>query len=80
MITIPLALMGVVCTVFFFSALLALFLIAGSALGIWMWRVHRQPRMHGESDDMEGTYRVIHETRIIEHTAAGPGDNNPLRR
>lgn len=80
LITIPLVLIGVVCAVFFFSALVALFLLVGSALGIWLWRVRRRSWTHEESGDLEGTYRVIHEPQIVEHMAPGVGDNNPLRR
>jgi hypothetical protein len=72
--------MGVVCTVFFFSAFVALFLLAGSALGIWIWWIGRRSWTHGELKDLEGTYHVIRETQIAERTSAEAGEKNPLRR
>lgn len=80
LITIPLALIGVAFAVFFFSAFLALFLIAGSALGIWMWWIRRQTSTDRESSTLEGIYQVVDETQISDRTSAEAGDNNSLHR
>lgn len=80
LITIPLALIGVVCAVFFFSAFAALFLLAGSALGIWLWRVRRQVLTDREPGALEGVYRVVDQPQIIEHIAAGVEETHSLRR
>ena len=80
LITIPLAVLGLGIAAFFFSAFLALGLIAGSTVGIWMWCVRRRVSTDREPGALEGVYRVVDDTEIIEHTAAGVGEKYPLRR
>ena len=79
-LAVPLALLGVVVTIFFFSAFLALVLMVGGALGIWMWWVRRQVSMDREPRAFEGVYRVVDETQMIQHTAAEAGNKHPFGR
>lgn len=66
LIAIPLVLMAGVAAVFFLSAFLVLFLIAGSALGIWAWwmrrKLHQSAQAH-HSEVLEGDYVVVQNVR-----------------
>jgi Flp pilus assembly protein TadB len=74
LILIPLSLAAVVLTAFFFSAFLALFLIAGIVLGVWIWWLRRKLRKSARSEGLGGEYVVIKETHIVETKADKVGD------
>lgn len=66
LILIPASIAAVFLTAFFFSAFIALFLIAGIVLGLWIWWLRRKLRKSSRSEVLEGEYVVIKETHIVE--------------
>ena len=77
LVAIPLMLVAGVAAVFFVSAFLALFVLAGGAFGIWVWWMRRklhqsaQPR---QSEVLEGEYVVVQEVHGT-HTETDRAEN-----
>ena len=69
LIAIVLTLTGLIFTAFFLSIVLGVFLIAGSAFGIWVWwmrrKLHQSAHAH-HSEILEGEYVVVQEVRSAD--------------
>jgi predicted neutral ceramidase superfamily lipid hydrolase len=66
LILIPVILAAMVLAVFFFSVFLALFLIAGSVLSLWMWWLRRKWRRAVPLEGLQGGNAIIKEIRSVE--------------
>lgn len=74
LILVPTFIAAALLTIFFFSAFLALFLIAGVVLGLWIWWLRRDLRKSNHVQSVEGEYVVIKETHIVETKNDKVGD------
>ena len=74
LILIPASLAAVALAAFFFSVLLALFLVAGIFLGAWVWWLRRKMRKSVLQEDLEGECVVINDTRIVKTKADKEGE------
>lgn len=63
---------------FFFTAFLALFVVAAAALGFRLWWLRRKMRQSAEAS--EGEYLVIEDAEIIEERTARAEDVNATKK
>ena len=64
--------------IFFFTAFLALFVVAAAALGFRLWWLRRKMRQSAEAS--EGEYLVIEDAEIIEERTAKADDVNATKK
>jgi hypothetical protein len=64
--------------VFFFTAFLALFVVAAAALGFRLWWLRR--KMPQSTDTSEGEYLVIEDAEIVEERTAKADDVNAAKK
>jgi Flp pilus assembly protein TadB len=74
LVLVPTVIAAAFLTILFFSAFLALFLIAGAVLGLWIWWSRRKVRKSNRGQSLEGEYVVIKEPHIVETETDKAGD------
>jgi len=78
LLLIPAFIIMAVLGIFFFTAFLALFVVAAAALGFRLWWLRRKMRQSAEAS--EGEYLVIEDAEIIEERAARADDVNATKK
>ena len=78
LLLIPAFIIMAVLGIFFFTAFLALFVVAAAALGFRLWWLRRKMRQSAEAS--EGEYLVIEDAEIIEERTARAEDVNATRK
>ncbi len=66
LILIPTFIAAAFLSAVFFSILFPLFLFCGAILGLWIWWLRWKLRNSIRTENLEGEYLVIEETRIVE--------------
>lgn len=74
LILFPLSLAAFALTAFFFSAFLALFLIAGSVFGLWIWWLRRKLKKAAQANCLNAEYVVIEESHNLGLKAEKTGN------
>jgi hypothetical protein len=74
LLLIPAFIIMAVLGIFFFTAFLALFVVAAAALGFRLWWLRR--KMRQSADAREGEYLVIEDAEIIDERTAKANDVN----
>ena len=78
LLLIPAFIIMAVLGIFFFTAFLALFVVAAAALGFRLWWLRR--KMRQSADAPEGEYLVIEDAEIIEERTARAEDGNATKK
>jgi len=78
LLLIPAFIIMAVLGIFFFTAFLALFVVAAAAIGFRLWWLRRKMRQSAEAS--EGEYLVIEDAEIIEERAARADDVNATKK
>jgi hypothetical protein len=78
LLLIPAFIIMAVLGIFFFTAFLALFVVAAAALGFRLWWLRRKMRQSAEAP--EGEYLVIEDAEIIEERTATAEDVNATKK
>ena len=73
LLLVPVLIFMVVLGIFFFTAFLALFVVAAAGFGLRLWWLRRKLRESGQTSEAE--YAVIEDAEIVEETKNRPNNN-----